>query len=216
MSRAVIAAVGAGASLLLYACGLVQGSGNVKTEGRSVHGFHKVQLNGTGTVIIDRGNRESLTIEAEDNILSVLESTVSGGVLNLGPKSGTAVSPTAPITYRLTAKDLDGLSIAGSGSINARKLDTATLTVDISGSGDVTTEGKAGDQRVSISGSGKFDGRALQGKTGSVSVTGSGSALTNVSNTLDVSVSGSGTVEYRGKPRLTEHITGSGTVTPAS
>lgn len=45
------------------------GSGNVANQIKSVQGVNQVSLDGIGTVILHQGNQESLTIEAEDNII---------------------------------------------------------------------------------------------------------------------------------------------------
>ena len=64
--------------ILLTACSLssiqdsgetITGSGNVVTENRPVSGFDGVSHTGIGRVIITQGEEESLTIEADDNIL---------------------------------------------------------------------------------------------------------------------------------------------------
>ncbi len=63
-------------NLLITACGLrtIQGSGDVITESRDVSGFDSVSLTGIGRVIITQGDKESLTIEADDNLLEYITS----------------------------------------------------------------------------------------------------------------------------------------------
>ncbi|HWL48440.1 MAG TPA: DUF2807 domain-containing protein, partial [Acidimicrobiia bacterium] len=51
----------------------VEGSGNVITESREVSDFNEIVLGGSGRVMVEVTGTESLTIEAEDNIMPLLE-----------------------------------------------------------------------------------------------------------------------------------------------
>ncbi|MET0696557.1 MAG: DUF2807 domain-containing protein [Acidimicrobiia bacterium] len=191
----------------------VEGSGNVITESREVSDFNEIVLGGTGRVVVDVTGTESLTIEAEDNIMPFLETRVSNGRLRL--ETNRSISPTLEIVYTITAETLDGLVISGSGVVEAEAVDSTDFRVDISGSGDVDVEGTlSGLLSVSISGSGEFDGESLTALEGQVDVSGSGNAVVNVTDDLDVSVSGSGEVQYLGEPNVESSVSGSGTVTP--
>ena len=59
----------------------VRGSGNVAEEDRAVSGFTGVALAGIGELTIEVGERESLRIEAEDNLMPYLEAEVRNGML---------------------------------------------------------------------------------------------------------------------------------------
>lgn len=199
----------------LVGCTSTRGSGNVRTETRQVQGFSQVLVDGVGELIVDQTGTESLAIEAEDNILPLLESKVANGQLRLGMKSGTDVQPTKPIHYRLTTKELSALRLTGSVTATGQHLMSQRLETTVSGSGKATLAGQASDQRVSISGSGIYAADQLPGRTASVSVSGSGQAAVNVADALEVSVTGSGAVKYHGSPRIKQSITGSGSVKPA-
>jgi hypothetical protein len=191
----------------------VEGSGNVITESREVSDFNEIVLGGTGRVVVDVTGTESLTIEAEDNIMPFLETRVSNGRLRL--ETNRSISPTVEIVYTITAETLDGLVISGSGVVEAEGVDSTDVRVDISGSGDVVVAGTlSGLLSLSISGSGEFDGESLTAPEGRVDVSGSGNAVVNVTDDLDVSVSGSGEVQYLGEPNVHSSVSGSGTVTP--
>jgi Putative auto-transporter adhesin, head GIN domain len=190
----------------------VEGSGNVITESREVSGFNEIVLGGTGRVVVDVTGTESLTIEAEDNIMPLLETRVRDGRLRL--ETTRSISPTVEIVYTITAATLEGFVISGSGIVEADTIDGTDFRVDISGSGDVEAEGTlSGLLSVSISGSGEFDGESLTAPEGTVDVSGSGNAVVNITEELEVSVSGSGDVEYLGAPSVDSEVSGSGAVT---
>ncbi|MGB8384273.1 MAG: head GIN domain-containing protein [Dermatophilaceae bacterium] len=202
----------AGLAVLLAACSYTAGSGTLRTESRDVKGFSAVAVAGTGDVLIQQTGSESLTIEAEENLLPLLTSDVSGGVLTLATKPSASINPTRPITYRVTMKDLSGLSVSGSATVTAGQAKTASLLVQISGSGIITVDGTSDAQEVRISGSGDYRGSKLTSRTATVQITGSGNASIMVSDRLDVQVSGSGTLAYSGNPQVTQSVSGSGKI----
>lgn len=215
-----------------FSANSVRGSGNVKTETRSVSNFDEVDLTGSGDLTIQLGDQESLKIEAEDNLLPVLTSDVVGRRLDLGVKRGTSISPTRPIRYTLTVKSLKAVSLLGSGSITGSGFDTdsfsvsvlgsgdvnldkvnfKTLDVRIAGSGNITMNGTANSQTVNIPGSAEYRAGNLQSQSGNVTISGSGNATVWTSDTLDIRITGSGTVEYYGSPKVSQKITGSGNI----
>jgi Putative auto-transporter adhesin, head GIN domain len=188
------------------------GSGNVKTESRDVSDFSAVDLTGIGDVMIKQTGTETLTIAAEDNILPLLTSTVSDGTLTLGTKPGSNIDPTKPIQYTLTVKNLDALTISGSGTITDSDVDTDSFTATLSGSGTITVAGTTHTQAFVISGSGTYTADGLASSTARAQISGSGNASISVDDNLDVTITGSGTVTYTGDPRLTQQITGSGSI----
>lgn len=226
------------ASIVVAGCttnaiGGVRGSGTLMSESRDVSGFTEVVLEGSGTVNVDITGAESLTIEAEDNLMSRLTSEVADGKLTLGTRG--IISATKDIVYTVTAVALDAVNITGSGEIIAGDISGAAFTADIggsgaielaglevgqldatiSGSGHIDVAGVAQSIDVGIPGSGRFDGEQLEARTGAVAISGSGTALVNVTEALEASVSGSGTIRYLGNPIMDSNISGSGTIGPA-
>lgn len=202
----------AGCETEIASSGATAGSGATASETREVNGFTAVELATSGDLEISRTGTESLTIEAEDTVLPLLTSEVSSGTLRLGIEEGTSVSTSQPIIYRLTVADLDAIAVTGSGDVTAPDLATDKLTVDLRGSGTVTTGGSADTQQVEISGSGDYEGADLSSDAAIVSVSGSGDATLQVRDTLDVTIRGSGSVTYIGDPVVTQEIAGSGEV----
>lgn len=208
----------------------VRGSGDVISESREVSGFDEIVLQGSGTVRVNLTGTESLTIEAEENLLEYLTTDVRNGRLELG--SNRSISPTEEIVYTITASSLTNLEVlgsgdmtatgvvadrlhmevSGSGAIEVPDLESSSVSVDISGSGDVELSGAADNLEVSVSGSGEYRGDDFVTESADVRVSGSGDAVVNVTDQLDARVSGSGNVEYLGDPSVNSSTTGSGDV----
>jgi hypothetical protein len=197
---------------MVGACSSTKGSGTLRTETRKVSGFTTVDLTGVGNVLIEQNGTESLSIQAEDNLLPDLTSDVSDGTLHLGVREGKNVAATQPITYRVSVKNLEGLRLSGSGSESATKISATNIAIDISGSGEITTAGTAESQTVSISGSGNYRGDNLATKKSTGEISGSGDATVKVRDSLTAEISGSGGITYSGDPRVSQDITGSGEV----
>jgi len=191
----------------------VIGSGKQATEQRPVSDINSVVLANSGTLFVEYGANESLSVTADDNILPLLTSNVAGGRLTLGTQPNTSITSYNPIIYHLTVKDLNALEISGSGDASLAGVNADNMNFRISGSGSLTATGTTKDQDVSISGSGSYNGDNLDTQQAAVAVLGSGSAVVKVSDSLKVNVSGSGSVTYIGNPKLVDkHVTGSGSV----
>jgi Putative auto-transporter adhesin, head GIN domain len=198
--------------LVLSACAVVNGSGNVATETRQVSGFTGLDLSGTGEVTIEQGNAESLTIEADDNVLPKLTSKVENGTLKLDKRPGTTIRTKNPIRYRVGLKDLTALDVSGAGNVQAQRVTLQTLHVEISGSGAVTLAGSAVEQHIDVSGSGRYDAAELQSQKVTAGISGSGQVTVAVSRELNIDISGSGTLIYSGDPTVKQDVSGSGRV----
>jgi len=186
--------------------------GGLTEESRNVGGFDEVELNGIGKLLVEQTGGESLTVEAEEDVLPTLRTEVVGDRLILGPEPGTTVRTTEPITYRLTLEDLNALEVSGSGNAEAEGIDTDRLAVTVGGAGSVKIGGQADEQDIHVSGNGDYRAENLESKKAKISVTGAGSAIVDASEVLDADVSGAGSVEYVGHPKVEQDVSGAGRV----
>ncbi len=175
-------------------------------------GFDEVELRGIGNLSIRQTGSESLTVEAEEEVLPKIKTEVVNNRLIIGPEPNTGIQTSEPINYELTVKDLRALKLSGSGDISAQDIITDKISTTISGSGTVGISGSADSQEVNISGSGEYRAEDLESKEAKIDVSGSGSAIVNASEALDAKVSGSGSVEYVGNPTVKKDVSGSGRV----
>jgi hypothetical protein len=186
--------------------------GPVTKESRDVSGFDGVELRGVGNLFIEQTGRESLTVEGEKAVIPDLTTRVVDGRLIISPKSESAVHTTGPINFHLTVKDLNSLEVLGTANAEATGIETESLTVTISGAGNVMMEGQADEQTVEISGTGTYLAENLQSREVDIVVAGAGSAVVNAREKLDAEISGVGSVEYVGDPRIQKTVSGAGQV----
>lgn len=209
----------------------VTGSGNMVSENRNVARFDKIQVFGNAEVFITQGNRTSIEVYAEDNIIRRVATRVAGSSLQIDVQGcisryrtvqvnivtpdirSISVSGSADVIVENTieANTLD-FDISGSGNIYA-SLDARETAVRISGSGDIFLDGEVDFQDVYITGSGGYESEDLFSRDAEVVISGSGNAYVYVRNRLDATIIGSGNIYYRGDPDdVRTRITGSGNI----
>jgi hypothetical protein len=228
-------------ALSMTACGvqiqigggnMVRGSGNVTNETREVSDFNSVAITGSGDATITMGDSESVVIEAEDNIIPLIETKILNGKLVIGMKPGTSISTTRPIRYTISAKNLNGVettgsvdisianpakaesfsaSTTGSGNIKLNELQAQTFNARTTGSGDINVaNGKVESLTVTTSGSGDFIGTNLACGTVNATTSGSGNITMWAKDSLTGRTSGSGDIKYYGQPSVSRTESGSG------
>ena len=186
--------------------------GDVASETREVSGFDEVELSGVGNLSIRQTGAESLSVEAEEDVLPKTRTEVVDGRLIIGPEPNAIIETTEPINYELTVDDLGALELWGAGEVDAEGIDTDELVIDISGSGAMKARGRADSQQVNVSGTGAYEAEDLESKEAKVDVEGTGSAVVNASENLDAKVDGTGSVEYVGNPTVEQDVSGVGRV----
>lgn len=159
-----------------------------------------------------QGNVDLLTVEADDNLLPYLTSSVSANTLHLGRQPDITIESAKTIAFHVTIQQLQGLTLSGAGHAEVNNLTASVLRVSVSGAGHVTVTGSDDTQSVTLSGASSYDGSGFATKNATVEISGVGDAVVAVSGTLMATVSGAGSVEYIGNPTVTQHVTGTGSV----
>lgn len=87
---------------------------------------------------IEQGEEFSLSIEADDNILPLLDVQVEQGALILRTEPDVTQLQFETIIYRMTLPELSMIDLSGSADIHVEEFDADSLNININGSGDVT------------------------------------------------------------------------------
>jgi len=148
-------AVQAGAATWSWGSEQVQGSGRIVKQARQVSGFTGLSLAVPARVELRIGDSEGVTIEADDNLLPLLETVVDGGTLRIRPAKRNLNLQSKAIRVVVQARSIERLSLGGSGSIDADPLRARRLDLDLGGSGKINLKGvDAETVSVSLGGSG--------------------------------------------------------------
>lgn len=113
----------------------VTGSGRPATQSREAKGFNGVELAIPGKMEIVQGDKEGVTLTADDNLLTEIETVVERDALRIRFRRGVNARTHAPIRVTLHAKSLESIALAGSGGVTLWA--KQSLDVSVAGSGDV-------------------------------------------------------------------------------
>ena len=206
-----------------------------KKEKREVTAFSEISLSISADLYLKQGNEHSLVLEGDEDDLEDIETEVRGNELNTQLNRAFNFSSMDRIRIYVTMKNVDELSVSGSGKIEAETpIQTSELTLNLSGSGDINIgelEAKEVDAQISgsgdirlagksnleelevdITGSGDLHAEDIQADEADIDISGSGTCRIHAINELEVSITGSGKVRYKGNPRVNANISGSGSV----
>ncbi len=186
----------------------LRGSGRIVEESRSVRDFSAIELSGAGSLVIVQGRTESLTIEADNNILPFVRSDIEGRTLVLGLDFRGSVSTSRRIRYQLSVRDLDDIQISGASDVSIDYLDTRELYVNMSGASSLRIAGIVDVQVIDMSGASRFEGMDFESLATDVNASGASTAIVNVLDQLDARLSGASWVQFVGRPRVFESVSG--------
>jgi hypothetical protein len=190
----------------------IQGSGVATAQTREVAAFNSIELAGANNVVIRVGEKQSVVVKADDNLVNRVTTKVKAGALVIGNTPGS-ITTESPMSVEVTLPSLSAVALKGSGNILVSGLKTESLTVILSGSGNVFGSGSATSLDVTVSGSGNARLTRLVANNVHAVVSGFGAIFVTATKRLDASILGSGTILYAGDPQdVAQSVTGSGAI----
>ena len=223
-------------ALLLINCSkgqVVVGSSNIISQEKQLSAYDRIEVLGSYDVIFTDGEVGKIKIKAPDNILPLIQTEVSDGLLKIdtGKNRYKVKEPIiiyVPVDSRLKQVDIKGsadiyseknletktLNVGIYGSGDARlAVDVSSLALEVVGAGDIRVSGRAKDLSIDISGSGDVDTSKLTAEKAVISISGAGDVSAYVTEDVDVSIAGAGDVTVKGNPKkIKQKINGSGRV----
>lgn len=213
-------------------CTHIEGSGNIVTEKRQTGDFKGISVGGAFEVELKAGPVTSVEVEADDNLIKLIETKVSGGVLKIENRNGFSINDghlkvyiTAPEITKINCsgaanvKALDmlksdsriSLDASGAGNIKAA-VDAPEIEAEASGAAEVELSGRTREYDAKASGSGNIKSSKLLSESTDAEATGAGSVHVHASVTLKAHASGAGSVYYRGGASVQQSTSGAGSV----
>ena len=213
----------------------IKGNGKITTINRTTSEYDSVDCAGSFNYVLVAGTEGAIKIEGEENLLQYIITEVKEGRLIVKTENRINLQCSTNKTIKITIpiKDIDQVSLAGSGDLWSESNITAT-TLDVSlsgsgdvtlqiqatstkaaltGSGDITLKGTTNNLDASVTGSGDFHGFDLISNDTNVNITGSGDASVVAKERLKARVSGSGDIRYKGSPKNEDSkVAGSGSI----
>jgi hypothetical protein len=226
---------------LLIALSVIGMSCTVNSQSRqTVHGNHKVTKSERSTgsftgikvssgvdVYLKQGDKESVTVEADENLHEYIITEVKGGVLHVYTDANIRESERERVY--VTMKDISSIQTTSAGDIvgespiktdhlelSASSAGDITLEIyaketeiDISSSGDISLTGETEKMKADLSSAGDLKAYKLITKEADLSVSSAGDADINVSDKLTARASSAGDINYMGDPKLIDVHTSS-------
>lgn len=192
---------------------MIEGSGRLVRQTRTVGRFDAIELSGAANLDIAIGAAMSVEIEADDNLIGLLTTEVEGGKLVIDT-NGSFRTRTAP-RVRITLPRLASIETTGSGDAAISGVAGGRLSLAARGSGDFSVEGRGEALDADMYGSGRIDLDRFVAPDLSVSIYGSGNARLRVTEALHATVYGTGDIDYRGdrdRIRVRSSVFGTGRI----
>jgi hypothetical protein len=203
-----------------FAGDFTRGSGNVQHETRVVGEFSGVSVQSgiRGEVKI---GKQHVDLEAEDNVLPLVETIIDDGVLVVRFKPHLSLNTSKEVVVHVTAPSIDLLESSGGSKMRAELAPVDDLKIESSGGGDVQAhqvavkklraavsgggalvlDGSADDVKLSMSGGSRCKGEKLQARAMRIQASGGSTARLAVSETVSGVASGGSVVHVSGHPQ---------------
>jgi hypothetical protein len=152
---------------------IVNASGNMKTETRTVTEFHGIQAESGINVKYIKAPNRLVNITAADNVLERVKATVEDGVLHLELTGN--ITGNTQIVVAIANPHVDRIELSGAVKGEFENLDEPALEVSLEGAATLGITGNVGALDLDISGAAKLKATLtgdtqLKGKAGGGSV----------------------------------------------
>ncbi len=215
---------------LLPACRYKSGSGNIITESRNVSAFTGVSVSSGIEMELKMGSPASVQVEADDNVIESIETTVSNGQLTIRTRGMNLNN--AHMKVLITTPGIDQLKASGGAEIQVNKLvsetriacqasggasiegdlDAPEISVEASGGAEITLTGRTRNLSVEASSGGSIHAAQLMSEQTKASASSGASAHVHSSVSLDAHASSGGELSYRGGGALIQGESSGGPV----
>jgi hypothetical protein len=188
----------------------IKGDGVIKTEDRSISDFSKVVVTG-GYKIKWSSGKPALNISADQNLLPLIHTVVSGTTLEIGSEEN--LRPSETITINLLSTSLADMRLTGGIGFKASQISGHDLKIESTGASDISIDGSITNLEAELTGASKLNAKSLQTQTATLSLIGASDAQVTVTDVLKVSVEGAGSVTYYGNPKtVKKNVAGAGSI----
>ena len=189
----------------------IQGSGNIISESRELNNFTSIILLGSIDVNIKTSESNNCVVVADDNLIPFIKTEVVNNKLNISLNESYASEE--KLVVNINTPNYDEVSLSGSGNINILDFKNNNLSLNISGSGNITGNGEVETLVVKINGAGNLMSKEIKSKSATITINGSGDGEVFASDSISAKINGSGNIKYFGNPENVDSIiNGSGDI----
>ncbi len=177
----------------------VKGNGNLASEMRKLSNFKAIEITiGYDKIIVNCGEEPSIHISGDENILPLIATRISKGVLKID--SDSTFDTKSPSEMIINIKSIKDFTFDGVGKTVIHNLNEDKFNCNINGVGSCELNGKVESFYVLVNGVGSVNARQLIADDVVASLNGVGSVKLYAKNSLNASVNGIGGLTYFGNP----------------
>ena len=209
----------------------VHGNGDVVTQERRGENFTGISVSTGIDVYLKQGDKESISVETDENLQEYIITEVRGGVLHIYTEVNIRDAEKKKVY--VTMKEITSVKTSSAGDvlgetmIKCNKLELSAssagdiklevsakeINVDISSSGDITLTGDTDLLSADLSSAGDLNAFDLIAREADVSASSAGDADINVSEKITAHASSAGDINYQGNPKWVDaHSSSAGSV----
>ena len=202
----------------------VRGNGDVTTEVHDVESFSTLELAGVLNVYIEQGDKESVTVETDENLHEFVVIENRGNSLIIDTQKRISIKKKSKMNVYVTVRDIDRLEISGVGHVETSEtlrlkdldlriksvgnvkldLEADNLNARLSSVGNVSLSGKIGKADIDNTGVGKLAAYDLHNEVLKLKAAGVGKTEVYASKELAIKSTGVGNVYYKGDAVITD------------
>lgn len=198
----------------------IKGNGIVEKENRPVAAFDKINIGGVMNVYLEQSDVESVTVEADKNIIPYITTSVKDNELLIGIKDNTEIKKSKKLNVYVSLRNISKLDIGSVGNVECKntlhlsslkldnssvgdvslKLDCSNFNAMITSVGNTILSGKADEAGISVEGVGNL--KAFDFAAGILKIKNSGVGNAKVSAVREIylELEGVGNITYKGDP----------------
>src|SRR6185369_7303676 len=180
----------------------VKGSGKREVQKRDITSFKSISTEGAFTIEVQCQKDLAVEVEADDNILPLVSTKVTGSVLYL--KNSDNYSTHEPVVIRISAPDIEALSVSGAGTIDISGVKNEKFEIDSSGAPSIKVSGVTKVLDIDTSGAARIDTHNLHASQGVIESKGVSKIDVDVRDELDIKIAGPSLVTYEGNPTVNQ------------
>jgi hypothetical protein len=221
-------------SVGLHQANQVEGSGTLQTETRKVGDFSGLDVSGIINAKLTIGEKTSVMLSGDDNLLPLIETNVRDGRLEAKFKDNTGITTQQTLLLTVTTPRIESLIARGTSRIDATGIAGKALTVDASDTSNLTLKEVTSDavtikaegvSRVTLAGKGplltldfsgatRLDSIEFHALSVKAKMAGAAQAEVQASTSVEGSIVDAGNLRVRGNPaNRTVTTSGAGRVT---
>ncbi len=195
-----------------------KGNKNVVKEERAIGSFTGIEVGGAFNVYLTQEDKNSVFIEADENLMEQITTEVNDGILEIGSRN---IRNATKLNIYISTPTLNSLEISGAATVkseNTLQSDTFSITasgashadltlsateleIEASGASHLNLTGFADSQSIEASGASEVDASRLETKITSAEASGAANVSIYATEQIDRETSGAGSIKVIGQAK---------------